>query len=141
MQHTHNLHNCLSYLVIKNKAGLVSFTYPYLTKQILVHVKLLLSFNFINGYRVDKCKTYPSNYTITVYFKYGLYGKSYLDEIRFFSRPGCYRFLTLKKIKQLVRLKTFRGSFFVVSTSFGVLTALECLQKRCSGLLLYYVSI
>lgn len=139
--HQVHLSNFLNWLVIKNKSFHPFFKYPYLTKQILEHVKLLLTYNLIEGYRIDRDVKIPNNWTITVYLKYNSNTYPVLRQIKFFSRPGCYRYLTLKKIFPLVKTASVGNSLFVLSTSNGVLTAHECLKKRIGGLLLYHVLV
>lgn len=139
--HQVHLSNFLSWLVIKNKSFHPVFKYPYLTKSILENIKLLSAYNLINGYRVDIDDKIPNNWTITVYLKYDSDIKPVLKQIKFFSRPGCYRYLTVKKIFPLVKTASVGNSLFIFSTSNGILTAQECLKKRVGGLLLYYVSV
>lgn len=139
--HQVHLSNFLSWLVIKNKSFHPVFKYPYLTKPILENVKLLVAYNLINGYKIDIDEKIPNNWTITVYLKYDSEIKPILTRIKFFSRPGCYRYLTLKKIFPLVKNAPVGSSLFVFSTSSGILTAHECLKKRIGGLLLYHVFV
>jgi len=138
MRHSSHNSNFLGLLVLKNKSGYFSVTYNCLTKPILSSVRLLLAYNLINGYTVQRQNHF--NLTITVFSKYEEGLVPVLRDIRFFSRPGCYRFLTLKRIKKLVSRSTHHD-FSILSTSIGVLTASECLKKRIGGLLICNVSI
>lgn len=137
--HSHHLSNFLSWLVIKNKSGSVSFRYKYLTKPILANIRLLLAYNLINGYIIHSTSAILNNQEVTVYLKY-VDGVPVMRGIKFFSRPGCYRYLTVKKIKKINKRDTVHN-FHVVSTSTGVCTAAECLRKGLGGLLLYHVSV
>lgn len=140
--HQVHLSNFLSWVVIKNKSSHPVFKYPYLTKSILAHTKLLLAYGAINGYKVEKDTKLTNNSTITVFLKYDREGiKPVFRQIKFFSRPGCYRYLPFKKIIPLMQTSPSTRSLFIFSTSAGVLTAHECVKKRIGGLLLYYVSI
>jgi len=108
----------------------------------LAHVKLLLAYNAINGYKIEIDTKLANNSTITVFLKYETEGiKPALRQIKFFSRPGCYRYLTFKKILPLLQASPSTKSLFIFSTSLGVLTANECIKNRVGGLLLYYVAI
>lgn len=141
MHHVH-LSSFLSWLVIKNKGSHPIFKYPYLTKSILAHVKLLLAYNAINGYKVEIDSRLANNLTITVFLKYDSEGiRPALRQIKFFSRPGCYRYLTFKKIIPLIQSSPVQQGLFIFSTSIGILTANECIKNRVGGLLLYYVAI
>lgn len=102
----------------------------------------MLAYNAINGYKIEIDTKLANNSTITVFLKYDAEGiKPALRQIKFFSRPGCYRYLTFKKILPLLQASPSTQSLFIFSTSLGVLTANECIKNRVGGLLLYYVAI
>lgn len=138
MYHSSHYSNFLSLLIYKNKSGCSSVIYNCLTKLILENVRFLLAYNLINGYTIQRQNHY--NLILTVFLKYEEGVNPVLKGIRFYSRPGCYRFLQLKKIRKLLARDTYRG-LYILSTSYGILTASECLKKRIGGLLLYRVSI
>jgi ribosomal protein S8 len=141
MQFT-RLSNFLSTLLKNSQQFKPTYTCNYLTKSILLNIKLLLYYNIINGYTIQP-QLYPkirNRYTVKIYLKYIKESLCFRD-LRIFSKISRPYFMTLKDIKKLTKKSFYPNYIFVFSTSSGYLTASECLQQRTAGILLYRVSI
>jgi ribosomal protein S8 len=134
------LSNFLGGLLKNSRQFKPTYSYNYLTKFVLLNIKLLLYYNVINGYTIIKHFKLRNRYTVKIYLKY-IKENVCIRDLQMFSRASRTRFMTLKDIKYLTRKSTYSSYIFVFSTSSGLLTALECLQQRKAGILLYRVSI
>lgn len=109
---------------ISNKFGVLFFT-------------KLVTEGFIAECSFTKKNNIPQNkILIKIYYKYNK-NAFFLQNIHIFTKPSCKIYKTYNQILNL-KQNTIGGTFFF-TTTFGILTDVEILQKRIGGILLCYL--
>jgi small subunit ribosomal protein S8 len=114
-------------LQIKN-ASIVKKKYieVVVNKKSIIIIKILYKNGFLQSY-------IKKNNKIRIYLKY-IFNKSLINNLKIISKPSISYYLDYKS---LCRLSTLNLNLGILSTSFGVLTSIECKKKKIGGKLLF----
>lgn len=114
-------------LQIKN-ASLIKKKYIdiVVNKKSIVIIKILYKNGFLQSY-------IKKNNKIRIYLKY-IFNKSLINNLKIISKPSISYYIDYKS---LCRLSTLNLNLGILSTSFGVLTSIECKKKKIGGKLLF----
>jgi ribosomal protein S8 len=134
-RHSYPLSNFLHALVIAQNKKQSQLRYYNFTKSIRQHAEFLYKHGYIYGYSTFYSTLKPNIGVIVLDLKYSSQQLPLIRHVRFYSSPSRFWWIRLHQIHTLV--KRSGTSQFVLSTSLGLHTELECALKKCSGLLLY----
>lgn len=127
MDNFSNFSSCINNGYLKNK---VTVTLSY-NKNNIVLLNLLYKNGFIQGYYYNNI-----NNKVIVLLKY-FNNKPVINLIYRVSKPGHKIYWTLSKLKSSCYLK---NSYYILSTSYGIITSKEALQLGVGGEVLFILS-
>lgn len=102
------------------------------TKNIELILKILFKENFIKTYF-----NYKNNFI--VFLKYQPKSFSILKSIKVVSTPGNKYFVNFKKLSSIIHQNPL--SFFIISTSYGIIGSREAIRLNVGGELLFKINI
>jgi ribosomal protein S8 len=141
MRHSYHLSNFIHQVRAAQQMLKPTFTYSPSSNFIVENTRLLLREGLISGYRLQNHFRVPNASTITLFLRYMDNRRPLITHIRTYTTPGQTFLYSFKKILSLRRRSSSHViSFYVFSTSIGLLTDHECAKHGVGGRLLYSVN-
>lgn len=122
-------------LININKAHKVLFFDLFFTKKTFIYIKLLHRLNYIFNYKLLKKNSTPFIRIYVYYWNNNPVGYQF----KLISKPSHSFFVSLKSLTLLS--KRTGSSIFLISSSQGLLTHYEAIQKKTGGLLLGFFTL